>query len=82
MAFSPSTELLSTIFSEYESTRIQRTAELVKSARKMGEVRVVDGVDACLARNERVRKIWADDENVLDASAYLLGGPFTGKSQI
>ena len=78
----PSTELLSTIFSEYEGIRIPRTAELVKGARKQGEVRVVDGVEACLARNEMVRKMWQDDEELLEASDYLLSGPFQGNSEI
>jgi len=78
----PSTELLYTIFSEYEGIRIPRTAELVKGARKQGEVRVVDGVEACLARNETVRKFWEDEDKVLDATEYLLSGPFKGKSEI
>jgi len=81
-ASAPSTELLSTIFSEYEGVRIPRTAELVKGARRQGEVRVVDGVDACLARNEIVRKNWEDDEKVLDLSEYVLSGPFKGESEI
>jgi len=78
----PSTELLSTIFREYEGIRIPRSAKLVTNARKNGEVRVVDGVDACLARNHVVRKAWKDDEKALDASEYFLSGPFTGKSEI
>jgi len=78
----PSTELLSTIFSEYEGIRITRTAELVRGARKQGEVRTVVGVEACLARNEVVRKMWQDDEKRFDAADYLLSGPFKGKSEI
>lgn len=78
----PSTELLSNVFRDYEGIRIPRTAELVKGARKQGEVRVVDGVEACLARNEVVRKIWEEDEQVLNALDYLLSGPFRGESGI
>jgi len=78
----PSTELLSTIFTEYEAIRIPRTAELVKGARKQGEVRVVDGVDACLARNEIIRKNWEDDEKALGLFEYVLNGPFKGESEI
>lgn len=78
----PSTELLSTIFKEWEGIRIPRTAALVKGARQTGEGRVVDGVQACLARNQTVRDIWADDEKLLDASEYLLGAPFKGKGEI
>jgi len=81
-ASSPATELLSTIFNEYESIRIPRTAELVRTARKQGEIRVVDGIDACLKRNEIIRKNFGDDEKVLDASEYLLSGPYKGKSEI
>jgi salicylate hydroxylase len=54
----------------------------VKGARKQGEVRVVDGVEACLARNEMVKKMWQDDEKLLEAAEYLLSGPFKGKSEI
>jgi len=42
----------------------------------------VNGVEACLARNEMVRKLWEDDEKLLDAADYLLSGPFKGKSEI
>jgi len=81
-ASQPPTELLSTIFSEYEGIRIPRTAELVRGARKQGEVRTVVGVEACLARNEMVRKMWQDVEKRWDAADYLLSGPFKGKSEI
>jgi salicylate hydroxylase len=74
--------LLSTVFGEYESIRIPRTTELVKGARKHGEARTVDGVEVCLARNETVRRLWANDEKVLDGTEYLVSGPFKGESEI
>ncbi|KAJ3005688.1 hypothetical protein NUW54_g4232 [Trametes sanguinea] len=51
----PSTELLSEIFTEYESTRISRTSTLVKRAREQGEIRVVNGVEECKKRNDQLR---------------------------
>jgi len=81
-ALPPSTELLSTVFTDYEGIRIPRTADLVRGARKQGELRVVDGVDPCLARNKIIKQMWGNDEKVLDASEYVLSGPFKGKSEI
>ncbi|KAI9066575.1 FAD/NAD-P-binding domain-containing protein [Trametes sanguinea] len=51
----PSTELLSQIFTEYESARIPRTSTLVKRAREQGEIRVVNGVEECKKRNDQLR---------------------------
>ncbi|KIM92045.1 hypothetical protein PILCRDRAFT_810062 [Piloderma croceum F 1598] len=81
-ASSPSTELLSTIFSEYESIRLPKAAALVQGAKKMGESRIVGGVEMCLARNMTVRKNWEDDENVLNTMSPSLSGPFEGESEI
>ena len=50
-AAAPSTEILETIFSEYEQLRIARTSALVLGARRQGEARVVQGVEACRARD-------------------------------
>lgn len=33
---------------------------MVQGARKMGETRVVHGVDACIARNQSYREMWKD----------------------
>ncbi|KAH9920085.1 uncharacterized protein B0H18DRAFT_1025880 [Fomitopsis serialis] len=81
-AAAPSAELLSTIFSEYEQLRIARTSELVKGARKQGEVRVVQGEAACKARDESLKAVYAD-EDFLQNWLQLFRHPFiTGESEI
>ncbi|KAI0356256.1 FAD/NAD-P-binding domain-containing protein [Trametes cingulata] len=77
----PSTELLERVFSEYEQIRIPRTTELVKMARKQGELRVVSGVEACKKRNEILRS----QTNIFSPDAYhaIAAYPFeTGHSEI
>jgi salicylate hydroxylase len=54
----------------------------VQGAKKMGESRIVGGVEMCLARNMTVRKNWEDDENVLNTMSPSLSGPFEGESEI
>jgi len=54
----------------------------VQAAKKMGESRIVSGVEACLARNMTVRKNWENDEKVLDTMSPLLSGPFLDESEI
>ncbi|KAJ6523307.1 hypothetical protein B0H19DRAFT_652134 [Mycena capillaripes] len=51
---------LSAIFTEFEAKRMERTALLVKGARKEGELRVVEGVEQARARNEVISAQWAD----------------------
>ncbi|KAI0790637.1 hypothetical protein C8Q75DRAFT_95567 [Abortiporus biennis] len=63
-AAEPSTEILEKIFTEYEKARIPRSAEMVKGARQQGEQRVMEGVDACKQRNDRIRSIYKDDESI------------------
>jgi salicylate hydroxylase len=72
-ASQPSTELLSQVFTDYQDLRLPRTSELVKGARRQGEARVVEGIDACRARNEAVRAGFNDDAA---KRAELLSGPF------
>ena len=55
-AGAPSTHTLHTVFTELEAVRIPRSAELVALARAQGEIRVLQGVDACMRRNERYRE--------------------------
>jgi salicylate hydroxylase len=55
---------LETVFSEYERARIPRSTMLINSARKQGENRVVEGVQACLARNQEVRAFMSNEEVV------------------
>lgn len=59
-ASSPSTELLEALFSELEVDRIPPSAAMVKRAREQGEIRVVEGLEACLKRNQTVRETWKD----------------------
>jgi salicylate hydroxylase len=54
------TSALSAIFAEYEDIRIARTSALVQGARKMGELRVVQGPEACKVRDEYFRKAFED----------------------
>ncbi|KAI0248089.1 hypothetical protein BJV78DRAFT_1276678 [Lactifluus subvellereus] len=46
------TATLEMIFTKYEQARIPRSMMLIDTARKQGESRVVEGVEACLARNQ------------------------------
>jgi salicylate hydroxylase len=60
-----SSEKLSEIFSSFANLRQPRTAALVKGARAQGESRVIDGgKEACLQRDERLRKGWEDESAV------------------
>ncbi|KAJ7876599.1 hypothetical protein B0H13DRAFT_2548692, partial [Mycena leptocephala] len=45
----PSSVALSTIFTQFEAKRMERTATLVKDARKEGELRVVEGIEQARA---------------------------------
>jgi salicylate hydroxylase len=56
--------ILETVFTEYERARIPRSTMLIDTARKQGENRVVEGVQACLARNQEVRAFMSDKEVV------------------
>ena len=58
----PSTETLKAVFLELEAYRITRTAMLVKKARAQGEIRVVEGVEACKRRNDVVRGMYSVPE--------------------
>jgi len=71
----PSTEVLSHVFTDYQDLRLLRTSELTRGARKQGEVRVVEGTDACRARDEVIRAEFIDDA-AKRARYELLSGPF------
>ncbi|KAI0328405.1 FAD/NAD(P)-binding domain-containing protein [Cubamyces sp. BRFM 1775] len=64
-ARAPSTALLDTVFTELEQLRIPRTSALVTKARAAGNMRVVSGADACLARDDAVRETWRGKEALL-----------------
>ncbi|KAG1751627.1 uncharacterized protein EDB91DRAFT_1106403 [Suillus paluster] len=71
----PSTELLSQVFTDYQDLRLLRTSELVRGARKQGEARVVEGIDACRARDEVIRA-GSNDDAAKMAQYELFSGPF------
>ncbi|KAG1740168.1 uncharacterized protein EDB91DRAFT_1283001 [Suillus paluster] len=71
-----STELLSQVFTDYQDLRLPRTSELVKGSRRQGEIRVVEGIDACRARDEAIRAGFNGDA-ARRARDELLSGPFT-----
>lgn len=71
-----STELLLRVFTDYQDLRLPRTSELVRGARRQGEIRVVEGVDACRARDEAIRA-GLNDDAARRAHDELLSGPFT-----
>lgn len=57
----PATRALEVAFTQLETVRIPRTAELVKKARAQGETRVVHGTQACMDRNNWYRKLLSDE---------------------
>lgn len=68
---------LKDVFTTFATLRKPRTAALVKRSRVQGENRVVDGgPEACAARDERLRRVWADDGEVLKRYDMLLKEPF------
>jgi salicylate hydroxylase len=71
----PSTELLSQVFLDYQDLRLPRTSELVRGARQQGEARVVEGIDACRVRDEKIR-MGSHDDVARVAYSELLSGPF------
>ncbi|KZT70893.1 FAD/NAD(P)-binding domain-containing protein [Daedalea quercina L-15889] len=77
----PSNELLETIFSEYEQLRIKRTSEVVLGARRHGEARVVQGIEACHMRDAAIKEIFTSEAS-LRAQMNLFSHPFDGESEI
>ena len=72
-----SSEELKSTFGKFAKMRQPRTAALVKAARAQGENRVVDGgLDACAARDERLRKAWEDKARVESMLDGLLKEPY------
>ncbi|KAE8454589.1 hypothetical protein EG329_000212 [Mollisiaceae sp. DMI_Dod_QoI] len=69
-------ETLKNVFTEFATTRQPCTAALVKGARAHGERRVVDGQEACRARDEVLRKGWEDEAGVAAKWESLLKEPF------
>lgn len=78
----PSTQTLSSVFTQYEDLRIARTSAMVEGARKMGsEVRVVEGLEEAKKRDD-----WLKRTLPVQALAHLdafVNEPFEeGKSEI
>ena len=53
---------LEMVFKEYERARIPRSTMLIDTARKHGDNRVVDGVAACLTRNQQLRAFMSNPD--------------------
>ena len=81
-AAAPSTATLESVFTELEQLRIPRTAHLVKMARKMGEIRVVSGLEACQRRNEIVRTMFTPEAAKAMMEEYGKNPFELGKSEI
>ena len=48
----------------------------------MGELRATSGVEACLARNEAVKNMYADEARLREQVAILFDAPFKGAPEI
>ncbi|KAJ7457350.1 hypothetical protein FB451DRAFT_1047267 [Mycena latifolia] len=79
---SPDSELsdvtLSSVFTAFEAKRIERTAALVQGARKMGEMRVVEGAEKARARNDALHAKWAVEGAVLAEAKGVLDVEWAG----
>ncbi|KAJ7101410.1 FAD/NAD-P-binding domain-containing protein [Mycena belliarum] len=73
-----SDETLSAIFTKFEARRVERTAAMVQGARRMGEMRVVEGVEKARARNDAVQAKWAVEGAVLAESKQMLDFKWEG----
>lgn len=58
----PSTEVLEVVFQELEGIRIPPSSEMAEKARKQGESRVVESVEACITRNNEYREMFRSGE--------------------
>lgn len=74
-ATAPSTALLTTVFAEYESVRLPRSALLVKAANDRGHMRVVSTEAAALERDEKVKAANSDSASVLDGYLHFEYAP-------
>lgn len=72
----PSTEILTKVFEAYTNERLARTSALVHGARAQGEIRLVHGSEACIARNNKVRAIWHDQGVMVQGYAAVWKGSF------
>lgn len=61
------------MFAEFQKTRLPRSTELVKGARKGGEARVTKGIDECVKRNEVIKQFWGDEVESFERYRVLYG---------
>lgn len=85
---------LEMVFTEYERACIPRSTMLIDTARKHGDNRVMEGIEACLARNQDVRAFMSNVEvmamyselygNLVEAGGIEMGLsiPSTGESRV
>ena len=66
-AANPTTAILETVFTELETVRIPASSTSVKASRKMGESRVVEGLEAALQRNKDYTAMWSDEASIRKA---------------
>ncbi|KZT70894.1 FAD/NAD(P)-binding domain-containing protein [Daedalea quercina L-15889] len=78
----PPSDVLAKIFEEYCALRVPRTSRLVKEARAMGESNVVQGIEACKARNAALRAVWSNKQAVMAQVADMYLQPFVGQGEI
>ncbi|KAI0692372.1 FAD/NAD(P)-binding domain-containing protein [Cerioporus squamosus] len=78
----PSTASLESVFAELEQLRIPRTSELAQRARKMGQMQVVSGFEACKKRNDIVRTMFTPEVRKAIIEGYLKYPYEPGKSKI
>ncbi|KAF8318801.1 FAD/NAD(P)-binding domain-containing protein [Clavulina sp. PMI_390] len=72
----PSNATLKTVFEEYTTKRLARTSALTKGARAQGELRLVHGAEACVARNQRFRSLWGDKGPMIKGYVEVWKGTF------
>lgn len=70
------------MFGEYSALRVPRTSQLVARAREMGKGYVVQGPEACRARNAALRALWNDKEAMAAQVVDMYLQPFVGQSAI
>jgi salicylate hydroxylase len=87
-------ETLEIVFAKYEQARILPSTMMINTARKQGDNRVVEGVEACLTRNQEVRafmfmsnaevmamysELYGD---LVEAGHTVMGPSTTGESRV
>lgn len=81
---SPTNEQLTAAFTAYESARLPRSAEVVRSARKRGVLRVQADEQAAKERDEKFRRSFLPENFADRLTEYDNVGrfPFEGESEL